>query len=247
MPAGRRRAAPRPVSGTVTQLSVPSGRPERTILYLDGRRAEDIATEVIAAAGLRTGEAVSEEALAALVAQDEPHRARARALRLLSARDRSSAEIRSRLQLAGFSQGTVSGTIIWLEKLGYLDDARFAERYVAEKAGAGWGQRRIRSELLRKGIDRARLDAALESIAGDEAGQRRPDGNAHDLGAQAFRAAMARGSADRRASPGRLSCPAGLRLGRRIQGDETTGGGDLGAARTPRVSATSSYQGRRSP
>lgn len=172
MPAGRRRAAPRPVSGTVTQLSVPSGRPERTILYLDGRRAEDIATEVIAAAGLRTGEAVSEEALAALVAQDEPHRARARALRLLSARDRSSAEIRSRLQLAGFSQGTVSGTIIWLEKLGYLDDARFAERYVAEKAGAGWGQRRIRSELLRKGIDRARLDAALESIAGDEAGQR---------------------------------------------------------------------------
>jgi regulatory protein len=171
MTAGRRQASPGPVSGIVTRLAVISSRPERTVLHLDGRRAGDIATEIVGAAGLRTGEFVSEEALAALLHQDEPHRARSRALRLLAARDRSSAEVRSRLQLSGFSPVTISATITWLAGLGYLDDARFAERYTAEKSMAGWGERRIRSELLRKGIDRAAVDVALASVAGDEEGE----------------------------------------------------------------------------
>jgi regulatory protein len=171
MAGGGRRTSPGPLSGIITRLSVLSGRPERTSLYLDGRRAGDIATEVVESAGLRKGEFLSEETLATLLHQDEPHRARSRALGLLSVRDRSSAEVRSRLQLIGFSPDTISATIGWLVGLGYLDDARFAERYAAEKSRAGWGERRIRSELLRKGIDRTALDVALASATGDEASE----------------------------------------------------------------------------
>jgi regulatory protein len=168
MPARGRRVAPGPLSGTITGLVVRSGRPERTVVHLEGRPAADIATEVVREAGLRKGGALSEETLAALLHMDEPYRARSRALRLLATRDRSRAEVDSRLRQAGFTADTVGATIGWLGGLGYLDDARFAERYVAEKTRNGWGPRRIRSELMRKGIQRSVLDAALAGADEDE-------------------------------------------------------------------------------
>lgn len=167
MPAGRRRAPSGPQAGVITRLAVNSTRPDRTILYVDGRRAGDMATEVVQAAGLQVGGFLSEDDLAGLHKQDEPHRARASALRLLTFRDRSTSEVESRLRQSGFAGGTVTATVVWLKGLGYLDDARFSERYVAEKSRTGWGARRIRTELLRKGVARQTVDDALVSLAAD--------------------------------------------------------------------------------
>ncbi len=171
MPVGRPQATPEHRSGILSRLAVLPNRPERTVLYVDGRRAGDIATEVAQAAGLREGDFLSEEAFASLQAEDEPHRARSRALRLLSVRDRSIAEVESRLRLSGFTAATAATTTEWLEGLGYLDDERFAERYVGEKSRTGWGERRIRAELLAKGVGRATVDAALTALSEDEEGE----------------------------------------------------------------------------
>lgn len=168
MPKGRPRIPSAPGSGTVSRLAVDPRRPERTVLYLDGKRAGDLATAVAEDAGLRVGDLLSEEVLLHLRRQDEPHRARSRALALLAVRDRSTREVEGRLRQAGFEATTIDDVVAWLRSLGYLDDARFAEHFASEKARSGWGERRIQTELRRKGVDRATVEDALETLTDDE-------------------------------------------------------------------------------
>jgi regulatory protein len=202
MPAGRSRSDPGPRSGTVSRLVVLTGRPERTVVYLDGRRAGDIATEVVNAKGLRKGDTLAEDDLAELRRQDEPHRARFRALGLLGVRDRSATEIANRLRMAGFAPDIVEATVRWLRELDYIDDRRFSERYVNEKSRSGWGGRRIRAELLRKGVDRALVDEALALHMDDPEAE---SARMEDLLALVRKRFGRQWSEDRRAAERRLS------------------------------------------
>lgn len=79
-------------------------------------------------------------------------RARERALRFLEHRDRTRREVEVRLLRYGYEPQTVDEVIAWLEELGYLNDARYAAAFAAEKRRAGWGPLRIRQSLSRRGV-----------------------------------------------------------------------------------------------
>jgi regulatory protein len=102
-----------------------------------------------------------------------PRRAHAtakdRALRLLSVRSRSRAELRRRLTQAAFEPAEVEEVLEDLERVGLVDDDRFAREFVGDRAAVRLrGGRAIRSELLRLGVRAEVADAALAE-AGDEA------------------------------------------------------------------------------
>lgn len=153
--------------GAITALATRRGRSDRTLLYIDGEPVLELATTVVQLEDLHVGRVVSGEALDHLERADQPYRARSKAVGLLGARDRSESEVVSRLTMAGFGTEVVTGTVQWLRERGYLDDERFATRYAAEKSRGGWAARRIRSELLRRGIDRELIDGALAQETGD--------------------------------------------------------------------------------
>lgn len=162
------RSEPRPRGeGVVTALVAKRGRSDRLVVYIDGARAFELASAVAERAGLRVGDVASEDAQGRLLEEDAPYRARERALAWLAVRDRSCQETAERLRAAGFSPEVIVGTVDWLRELGYVDDARFAAGYVSVKTRSGWGARRIRSELLRKGVDRTLVDEALHEIISD--------------------------------------------------------------------------------
>jgi regulatory protein len=163
-----RPAAPEARSGVVTRLTTRAGQGDRTLVYLDGEPAGEIATVLIEARSLHSGDFLSAEAHAQLLAQDEPYRARSRALKILAAEDRSVSDIHARLTDAGFGPETVASTIAWLCDLGYLDDERYIRCYLSEKTKAGWGERRLRAELSRKGVARSLVDAYFEAKASDD-------------------------------------------------------------------------------
>jgi len=158
--------------GVITALVTKKRRSERVAVHVDGAFAFDVSAAVAAEAGLERGRLLSGEDQAALVKQDGPYRARDKALGLLALRERSRGEVEERLRAAGFEDAVVLDTLHWLERLGYVDDRRYASAYVAERVASGWGVRRIKSELLRKGVERALVEEALRSTAaeaGDEA------------------------------------------------------------------------------
>lgn len=153
--------------GIITSLVVRRGPSDRIVVFVDGSRVLELAAVLADRAGLRVGEPLSAEKRASLELADEPYRARSRALRLLAMSDRLSGEVGERLRVLGFSPAVVASTLSWLSDLGYLEDRRYVERYVSERLAVGWGEQRIRSELLRKGADRSLVDQFLESASAD--------------------------------------------------------------------------------
>jgi regulatory protein len=93
------------------------------------------------------------------------------ALRFLEARQRSAAEVRRRLLLHGYRADLVEGSIERLTELGMIDDVAFARSWVESRDRARpRGERALRQELARKGIDRSVRDGVLDERASD-----RPD------------------------------------------------------------------------
>jgi regulatory protein len=96
----------------------------------------------------------------------------------LEARSRSAAEVRRRLTGAGYREDLVAAAIERLAELGVLDDEAFARAWVESRDRARpRGERALRSELFRKGIDRQLIDDVLE-----QRGQTLPGADAEAAG-----------------------------------------------------------------
>jgi regulatory protein len=86
------------------------------------------------------------------------------ALRFLEPRQRSADEVRRRLVLRGYRPDLVDGCLDRLVDLGIVDDAAFAQAWVESRDRARpRGERALRAELRRKGIDRQVVDDVLET------------------------------------------------------------------------------------
>lgn len=91
----------------------------------------------------------------------------AAALRLLGRRAFFRAELGERLIGKGFEAGDVELALDRCSELGYLDDRAAAERFVELRAGEkGWGPRRLRAELARRGVD-GELAAEVARLEGE--------------------------------------------------------------------------------
>jgi regulatory protein len=93
----------------------------------------------------------------------DPEVIRAAALTLLARRDWLTAELGAKLQPDGCEPQPTAGVIAELVGERLLDDARYAERYVASRAERGHGPVRIAADLASLGAPRDLIEAALDS------------------------------------------------------------------------------------
>jgi SOS response regulatory protein OraA/RecX len=89
-----------------------------------------------------------------------------RAIRLLTFKWRSVAELRERLLEKNWTNEEIVETVIAkLEEYGYLDDAQFAKDFAASKLRQKpQGKRVLRQKLVLKKVPRETADAALEKV-----------------------------------------------------------------------------------
>ncbi len=91
----------------------------------------------------------------------------ARCYRHLGDREHSVAELRARLERAGFDPSVVEEALAIVADQGYLDDARYARLLAEDRRNIdGWGVDRIRERLQTAGIERELID---EVLAGHDA------------------------------------------------------------------------------
>jgi regulatory protein len=84
-------------------------------------------------------------------------------LRLLTFRARSEREMRQRFQVRGAEGALVDATIDRLQAGGFIDDDAFARAWVeSRRRAAPRGDRLLRGELARKGVERQVIESALE-------------------------------------------------------------------------------------
>jgi regulatory protein len=89
------------------------------------------------------------------------------AVALLARREHSRRELERKLEARAFGPEVVASTLDRLEQTGLLDGLRFIEGFIDSRAARGVGPRRIRAELVERGIETAAADAALGQSAHD--------------------------------------------------------------------------------
>jgi regulatory protein len=94
------------------------------------------------------------------------------ALRLVGRAEQTSLGIVRKLQKAGYSPPCARAVLARLEKLGIVDDSRYARLWLqARLAGKAEGPRRLLAALRRRGISRQDAEETLRAVL-DSAGER---------------------------------------------------------------------------
>ncbi len=93
------------------------------------------------------------------------------ALRLLTRRDHSKYELAQKLKQRDFENDVIEKVFLECERLDYLNDERTARLFIGQLLRKGYGAKRIRHELNRKGLTGKRIPGILVEIL-SETGER---------------------------------------------------------------------------
>jgi regulatory protein len=118
---------------------------------------------------LAEGQELSAETYQKLTGELLPKRAKMRCMHLLETRDYTEKELREKLERGGYSRESTEAAIAYVTSYGYLDDTRYAARYI-DTYGDRKSRRLIEQELLRKGISR---DILVQSRSEEDSFTRR--------------------------------------------------------------------------
>lgn len=84
------------------------------------------------------------------------------ALKLITIKDRTKKEIIEKLKQKGYDENTISQQISFLEEYGYINDVNYAQKFINDCISIKkWGNRRIYTELVRKGIAKEIIESLL--------------------------------------------------------------------------------------
>ncbi len=77
---------------------------------------------------------------------------------------RSEKEIRQRLEKKKFNAGVIEKTLSFLKDKGFIDDSYFARAWIESRLKRPLGIRRLKQELIIKGIDKAIIDSQISEL-----------------------------------------------------------------------------------
>jgi regulatory protein len=151
------------MAGQITGLRFQQQTADRVNVYLDGHFAFGL--PALEAAHLRVGQYLSDAELSRLQAADQTQKTYDRAVRFLSYRPRSTAEVRRHLADAEADETTIEAVLDKLAAQGYLNDAEFARYWVENREQfRPKGPRALRQELRQHGLAGEAIEAALAEV-----------------------------------------------------------------------------------
>jgi regulatory protein len=148
----------------ITALKMGRGKGSKTGVSLDGGKAIFIDPGLALREGLKVGQELSPDGVAALLKANTGERCYNTALRYLGYRPRSESEMREKLGQRGFDDGCIQAALERLKGKGLMDDAEFARFWKENRLSFGPRSRwLIGHELKQKGVPQE----AIETILGD--------------------------------------------------------------------------------
>ena len=161
---------------TITAITAQVKNKDRINVFLDDRYAFSLA--IAAATGLKVGDTLSDEQIAARQSQDTLEKAKEQVIRLIAQRPRSVTEVRRYLQGKGYDEPQVEQVIARLQAVDLLDDTTFSEYWIDQRLTfKPRSQMALRYELQQKGISRDVMESLLNEVdevaAATQAGERK--------------------------------------------------------------------------
>ena len=143
------------------------GKGQRYELVLDELQKFVFEAEIFVRHKIKTGDEIDLEMLRKLQLENGELSAFDRALTYLEKNMKTEKGIREYLKQKGFLDESVEIAIGKLKDYGYIDDAVFAESYIRTYGGKK-GRKKIRFELLSKGVECSIIDEKLEELVDED-------------------------------------------------------------------------------
>jgi regulatory protein len=152
---------------TITAITAQKRDKKRVNIFFDGEFAFGISR--IVAAWLQVGQNLTDEQISKLISKDQDEVAYQRAIKLITYRDRSIAEIRQSLHQKQIPEEIIENVINRLGENGLLDDKRFANLWIENRNEfRPRSHRMLALELRKKGISEDIISQVLENTTADE-------------------------------------------------------------------------------
>ena len=134
-----------------------------SVILEDG---EEIKTTLGVVTDLRlfSGRDLDEAALEDLRLESRRALARDRALAIVSQRQMSRRELGTKLRDKGVDEETAAWCVDWITEHGFIDEEAYAAAIARHYAAKGYGEGRVRQELMRRGIPRELFDDAFAAM-----------------------------------------------------------------------------------
>jgi len=157
---------------TITAIEAQKRGKERVNVFLDGTFAFSLGIEVAAEQGLHLGQVLSDPQIEKLASVDLFGKCLNAALRFLSYRPRSEAEIKMRLRRK-FEEQTIDRVILHLKAGHMVDDVAFAQFWMENRESfSPRSKRMLKLELRLKGIEPEVIADVVDGIDEEEAAYR---------------------------------------------------------------------------
>jgi regulatory protein len=139
------------------------------VIHFDNDEVLFLSVDIFYKSGLKKNDEISDDRFSSLIKDNRLFHIKQRAFRYLSRRQHSTSELRIKLKQKGYETDLINEVLDDLKNKNYLDDIEFAKMFVEEKIKLKlWGEQKLRSELIKRGIKSEIISDVLRNIISDE-------------------------------------------------------------------------------
>jgi regulatory protein len=139
------------------------------VIHFDNDEVLFLSLDIFYKSGLKKNDEISDDRFSSLIKENQIFHIKQRAFRYLGRRQHSTSELRIKLKQKGYETEFINEVLDDLKQKDYLDDTKFAEMFVEEKIKLKlWGEQKLRSELIKRGINSKIISDILRDIISDE-------------------------------------------------------------------------------
>lgn len=139
----------------------------RVKVHIDGNDAFLLDKKEVEQFGLAEGMSITQDVYEQILEGTIYPKALQKALSILTYRDRSEQELRTKLSQAEYPDAVIDKVLIYVKNYGYLDEKRYIAAYIRTRVNRK-SKLVIKNELLQKGIPEEIIKEALLEEYGDD-------------------------------------------------------------------------------
>ena len=146
-------------------LKIASKNEKNAVVTLEDGSVLFLSTELVYQTGLRKGDDISDELRLQLIEENQKYFIKQKSFDYLSRRLHSTQELKMKLLQKKYDKRLIQIVLEELQEKKYLNDADFTEKFITERIYfKKSGSRKIKSELLKKGIPIALIEEKLKLV-----------------------------------------------------------------------------------
>lgn len=149
----------------VTKCEIQQKNKEKVNIYIDDKYSFSMTVNGMLAENVRVGIELTEEDIERLKKQDNPKLAYMYAIYLLGFGMKTEKELKDKLKKKGYDETSIDYAIEKAKSYNYINDENYVDTFIRTRAiPSSWGENKIISTLLQKGIDKNVIKEKIEEL-----------------------------------------------------------------------------------